>query len=494
MGRAAGPGIKRRQGQRIRHALRPYQVEAGRAILDSAMRRLGLTITIEIARQGGKNELSAQVELLLLASHMLWDVQAVKCAPTFRPQALISLRRLWSRIQDVGLAPVASKEEGHIVRLGRAAQVFLSAEPEANVVGHTAHLLLEVDEAQGVDAEKFNRDFRPMAAAANATTVYYGTPWDGASLLEEMKERSLALERRDGLRRHFRYDWEEVARYNPAYGRYVEQERQRLGESHPLFLTQYCLQPLSTKGRLLTTAQRALLAGSHSRRAEPQPGEVYVAGLDLAGEEQFSEGSGGRSRDATVLTIARALFPPRSNLRPIGPGIHNNPRPIGPGIQQGPLQEPLLEVVEHQAFVGELHDELLRRLSGLLRLWGVRRVAVDATGLGEPLARFLAGALGDDLVIPYRFTAESKSRLGYGLLAAINSGRLRMYIQDGSPEYREFWRQVERARAEYRPNRTMSFFVAPAEGHDDYLMSLALAVVAAQDARPRTARGRLREE
>src|SRR3990170_4701831 len=117
MGRAAGPGIKRRQGQRIRHALRPYQVEAGRAILDSAMRRLGLTITIEIARQGGKNELSAQVELLLLASHMLWDVQAVKCAPTLRPQALISLRRLWSRIQDVGLAPVASKEEGHIVRL-----------------------------------------------------------------------------------------------------------------------------------------------------------------------------------------------------------------------------------------------------------------------------------------------------------------------------------------------------------------------------------------
>jgi len=450
------------RGPRIRQRLRPYQVEAGRAILDSVFHRRGLTITVEMARQGGKNELSAQLELLLLATHMLWEVEAVKCAPTFRPQALISLRRLWSRLCAVGLAPIARREEGHIIRLGRARQVFLSAEPEANVVGHTAHLLLEVDEAQAVDKEKFERDFRPMAAVMGATIVYYGTPWDGTSLLEEMKERNLALERRDGLRRHFRYDWEEIARYNPAYGRFVEQERQRLGENHPLFLTQYRLQPLTTGGRLFTAAQRALLQGSHPRQGEPRPGELYVAGLDLAGEGDPSR------HDRTVLTIARVLFPP-------------------------PPQEPRLEVVEHYAFMGEPHDELLRQLLGLLSLWGVRRVAVDATGLGEPLARLLASGLGDDVVIPYRFTAESKSRLGYELLAAVNGGRLRLYAQDGSPQYREFWREVERARAEYRPNRSMNFFVPPGEGHDDYLMSLALVVAAAREARPRIARGRLRE-
>ncbi len=43
------------------------------------------------------------------------------------------------------------------------------------MVGHTASLLLEVDEARDVDREKFDRKFRPMAAPANATTVYYGS-------------------------------------------------------------------------------------------------------------------------------------------------------------------------------------------------------------------------------------------------------------------------------------------------------------------------------
>ena len=65
---------------------------------------------------------------------------------------------------------------------------------------------------------------------------------------------------------------------------------------------------------------------------------------------------------------------------------------------------------------------------------------------------------------PFRFTAESKSRLGYNLLAAVNGGRLRMYAADGSDEYRWFWRQVERARVAYRANQTMNFFVDPPRG------------------------------
>jgi hypothetical protein len=122
-------------------------------------------------------------------------------------------------------------------------------------------------------------------------------------------------------------------------------------------------------------------------------------------------------------------------------------------------------------------------------------VAVDATGLGEAIARFLATALRSEVVLPVRFSAESKSRLGYRLLAAVNGGRLKMYAQDGSPEYRDFWREMEQARAAYRPNRLMSFYVEPSQGHDDYLMSLTLLAEAASalGGRPRTARGRTRE-
>ncbi len=156
-------------------SLRPYQREAARAILRSALGGQGGSFSVLIARQGGKNELSAQIELALLLAGWRRPVEAIKCAPTFDPQCRISLRRLWQRLSALPLpAGLAAVEEGNAVRLGRARQRFLSAEPGAHVVGHTAHLLLEVDEAQDVDPEKFAKEFLPMAAAGNATIVYYG--------------------------------------------------------------------------------------------------------------------------------------------------------------------------------------------------------------------------------------------------------------------------------------------------------------------------------
>jgi len=458
--------------------LRPYQLEAGRAIVDSVLNRRGLSFTVVMARQAGKNELSAQVELLLLIKHAHRAVDGVKCAPTFEPQGQISLRRLWRRIVQADLEPLAAREDGRAIRLGRARQLFLSAEPGASVMGHTAGLLLEVDEAQDVDREKFDREFRPMGATTRATTVFYGTPWDDSTLLEQAVQTNLELERRDGLRRHFAADWTVVAAFNPEYGRYVEAERARLGENHPLFLTQYALKTVCGGGRLFSSVQRAQLQGAHPRQHVPRDGEVYVAGLDLGGQE-MEEGSGvtgqGSRHDATVLTIARAVLPPSDAL----------------------VQEPRLEVVEHLAVTGEPHDALFARLADLLReVWRVRRMAVDATGLGETLARLLTKALGPEVVRPVRFSAESKSRLGYGLLAAVNGGRLKMYASDGSPEFAEFWREMELARVAYRPNRSMNFFVEPSRGHDDYLVSLALTVGAAPDMdwRPRVARGRRPEE
>jgi hypothetical protein len=48
---------------------------------------------------------------------------------------------------------------------------------------------------------------------------------------------------------------------------------------------------------------------------------------------------------------------------------------------------------------------------------------------------------------------------------------------------------MEPARSCYRSNRKMDFYVDPAQGRDDFLMSLALVVEAANLYRPRGARG-----
>jgi hypothetical protein len=447
--------------------LRSYQAEAGRAIVDSVLNRRGLTFTVMMARQAGKNELSAQIELYLLLKNSRRRLEGIKAAPTFLPQGYGSMRRLWSRVLESGLRQGAEREGAYTVRVGSARMTFLSAEPAANVAGHTASMMLEVDEAQDVDIEKFDRDFRPMASAYGATTIYYGTPWDDSTLLEQMVQHNLELERRDGIRRHFTADWQEVAALNPDYARFVEGERARLGETHPLFLTQYCLQQVPGSGCLFSGPQQAQLAGNHSRQHSPTSGGVYVAGLDIGG------GMGESDHDSTVLTIGRAVEPRPDAL----------------------VQTPCLEIVEHISFTGVPHDELLSRLADVLgRVWRVQAVTVDATGLGETITRMLQRALGDDVVRPYRFSAESKSRLGYDLIAAVNGGRLRMYAADGSPEYAEFWRQMELARVAYRSGQQMNFFVDPKDGHDDYLVSVALAAQSASEAvtAPRIARGRVR--
>jgi len=450
--------------------LRPYQVEVGTAVLDSVLYRRGLTFSVEIARQGGKNELSAQLELLLLTVNIVNGGNLIKCSPTFKPQTVISMMRLKERLNDWGFAGFWTSELGYILRLGAAAAIFLSADESANVVGNTAHILLEIDESQDVSKEKYTKEFKPMGATTNVTTVHYGTTWDDSTLLEEVKQLNLELESKDGVRRHFRYDWQEVAKYNSDYQRYVEGERERLGEGHPLFLTQYCLQPVCGGGRFLSAQQRAQLAGIHPRLHHPPGHAIYFAAIDLAGESEQAEGAMLRTvkprQDSTVVTIGEL-----QHFTEIG-------------------HEPVVNIVEHYSWIGTPHSDLFPRLVDLLKnVWRCRIVVVDSTGVGAGVSSFLVKALGRSIVRPFVFTQPSKSKLGFNLLAAVNSGRLKMYASDGSDEYRQFWSEMERARSHYRPSQTMDFRVPVEEGHDDFLMSLALLVDAISDYQPRVATG-----
>ena len=268
-------------------------------------------------------------------------------------------------------------------------------------------------------------------------------------------------------------DWQEIARHNPDYLAYVEAERERLGENHPLFLTQYRLLPIRGGGGFLSHQQRAQLNGGHSRLHQPEDNKVYIAGIDLAGEAEEEEGTRLRAakprRDATVVTIGELDFSTCDDIQ----------------------RQPRIRAVEHYWWTGKRHTELYPQLVDLLKnVWHCRKVAVDATGVGEPVAAFLRKAVGSR-VIPFKFTTRSKSELGFNLLAAVNSGWLKMYASDGSPEYQEFWVEMERARSQYRPSQTMNFYVDPTQGHDDFLMSLALLVEAANQYTPRGAKGSL---
>jgi hypothetical protein len=451
--------------------LRPYQLEVARAVLSSIQENKGMTLSVEISRQGGKNELSAHLEILLLTLYMARGGSAIKCSPTFKPQTLISMTRLKDRLEDFGFSGAWQGEQGYMVKLGLAKWIFLSAEEHSQVVGHTADILLEIDESQDVSRDKYSKEFRPMASANNTTTVHYGTTWDDSTLLEQIKQANLELEKKDGIKRHFSYPWQEVAKHNPAYGKFVESERERLGEDHPLFRTQYRLELLAGGNRFLLPAHLAQCAGVHPRRRLREQGKIYIAGIDFAGENEILEDEilVRPGRDSTVITIAELI----------------------PGSGQ---KEPALNVVEHYAWTGRKHSELYPQIVDILKnVWNCQRLICDSTGIGEPITSFLQKSLGNGRVISYKFSQKSKSDLGFELLAFVNSGRLKLYKADNSGEYRECIKQLESARSIYRPNQTLNFFVEPEQGHDDYLMSLALCVHGAKDYAPRRAVGVVRE-
>ena len=434
-------------------ALRRYQTRVLRGLLAAWTPGRGPTLTVMMPRQSGKNEIAAALAACLLRAHAGTGGSLVVCAPTLDPQGRIGAERIRAALAATdALVPAAgrSRARGETVEVGRARAVFLSANPQASVAGHTASIGLIADEAQDIDEDWFNRQFRPMAASTGAPAALFGTAWNGRTLLE----RAAADARARG--RHWRVDWREAAAAVPAYGTYVEAERERLGADHPLFLSQYELTPGEAAGRLLPPALLAALDGDHEPREGPEAGARHVAGLDFGGE--------GADADATVLTIAR--------------------------VDAGADGVPVCHVVAERAWRGAPYAAMLDEVRALDERWRFARLCADATGMGAPLAAQLRPALGhrlDEVV----FTAASKSALGHALLAAARTGRLLLPRADATAEAARRRAELAACEASLAPGGRLMW--GNERGHDDHVASLALCLRAAETAGPpRVAQGRRR--
>jgi hypothetical protein len=436
----------------LRRPLRPYQLAPARAIAASVLGGHGRTYAVMMSRQAGKNETAAQIEAWLLTLYRRRGGAIVKAAPTFRPQALNSLLRLETVLGRAPFPPPAL-EQGHRLRYGQARIAFYSAGPGANVVGATADILLEGDEAQDIDEGKWQKDFTPMAASTAATTVLWGTAWTPDTLLARTIRSLGDLEARDGIQRVYRVPWD-----------VVQGEIARLGVSHPLIRTQYLLEELDDEAGLFSAATRVLMHGTHERQRGPTEGHTYALLVDVAGGLDTVSGSpahgsqrGDAPRDSTVATIVEIV-----------------PGPANPWDSAVPSLPHYL-VRDRQAWLGVPHHTLGGALATVADLWAVRHLVIDATGLGEGLASALGHALGPR-VIPYRFTSASKSHLGWSFLGLCNSGRFQDHCPDGSPEQEQFWREVAAARYTLGagPGQSLRWGVPDPAIHDDHLISAAL--------------------
>ena len=457
--------------------LRDYQRGVAQAIAQSIFSGAGRSFVVMFPRQSGKNELQAQLETYLLVLYYLNSGEIVKVSPTWKPQTLNAMRRLESVLSTNHIAKhIWTKESGYIYRCGQSRIYFFSGQPRSNIVGATASVLLEVDEAQDVLISKFDKDIAPMAASTNATRVFWGTAWTSRTLLSRELRSATKAQKKDGVKRVFILTADDVSKEVPAYGTFVAGQVARLGRNHPMVKTQYFSEEIDAEGGLFPPERVALMRGAHAPTAQPKEGKIYAATLDLAGEDEavISDPSmstpeaaqlANPKRDSTSLTIFEV------DLSTVDDPL---------------IGKPAYKVINRYEWIGTKHSKLYGEIKAILELFDIRFIAVDSTGVGAGMTSFLSAALGDR-VIPFDFNTRTKSDLLWDFLGIIDSGRFKDY----TPEDKTFWQQIKFCEFEILegPQKRVRWGVPDgtrdtATGelvHDDLLISASMCAVLDQE-------------
>jgi hypothetical protein len=276
--------------------LRPYQAQVAAAIKDSIVNRRGLSFVVVLPRQSGKNEVQRHLLAWLLYRAGQHGGSIVSVSPTFKPQTIDAMERVRLTLErNPATRGQWRASRGFIFRYGRTRLQFFSGEPTANVVGATADLLLNVDEAQDVEVAKFDKDFDPMTASTNATRVFWGTAWTSHTLLSRQMRIARAEQQADGIQRLFWFNAEDVRALVPAYAAHLERVIAEKGRAHPLVRTQYFCEELDAQTGMFPERRRALMGcGS------PSPDCVEIGGGQGGGsEEQLSSGGATMPCDTT---------------------------------------------------------------------------------------------------------------------------------------------------------------------------------------------------
>ena len=390
-----------------------YQIEIADAIIYSALNGLGWFFVIMVTRQAGKNEISAFIQQYILLYGALFGkpVSGVKFAPVIKPQVIASMQRLEGAptVDSGGLAGSAltkgrwTKSEGFNYHIGPKRDsnkwTFLSINPSADVASQTALTILEGDEAQDIDENKWERDAQPMGSWNNATTVLWGVAWTKESFIYRGLQQALNMEERLetqlGYRPKlvFKVDaYKVIASGNLNYKKAFENQVARLGKDHIAIQTQYLLNFIDSIGKFFSTEQIARMYATTLRmRVGPAPGAVYIWALDAAGQEELPTTAeevnvGQHKRDAVSLVIGELL----------------NDGTVVP--------------VCFYQWVGEAHSKLRDLIPKILKHWNTIGGTADATGIGEPLAYHLVEKLTNQEIEAYKFKGsgdENKSKLGY---------------------------------------------------------------------------------
>lgn len=339
-----------------------------------------------------------------------------------------------------------------------------TASDQANIEGMTLHLAI-LEESQDISDEKANKSIGPMLAAVGGTLIKIGTANAKKSHFYNAIRRNERRHNQGGVQNNFTITWEEAAKYNSFYTKFVQKEISRLGLHSDEFQMNYACRFLLERGLAIPERlfwNRTVTEGTFSDiLPAPRRGMHYCAGIDF-----------GKLHDSTVVTIIEVNW--------------DNPRQTIEGYdhEQGAFTVELYgkHVVDWLELQGDDYEAQYVEIQRFLKRWGISKISLDYTGVGTALGdRFKA--MFDSIDVEFvTYSDDSKDSLGREMLADLHNGMVTWpggSACDERREFRNFKAQMLDLEKDYK-NGLLNLHHPDIRGaHDDYPQSLCLAIHAA---------------
>lgn len=482
--------------------LYPYQREFAWRILWSLMIEDTDEITGLMSRQSGKSEsvavvvVGAMVLLPILGKIFTGDPRLNKfkdglwCgiyAPKYELAGIMWNRmklRLYSEnakrlLLDPSINIDLSTEKNDLTLSNGSFVDCGTANPQSKIEGKTYHLIL-LEESQDISASQIRGSIHPMGAAVGGSIVKIGTP---NRLRGEFAEACRRNKRNDVNRNmlgskkrlHFEYDYTVAQRYNPRYRKYIEKERERLGEDSEDFRLKYKLHWLSDKGVFISSdlldecgirnvkEGRLIARDKRTRKKDRQlidfPRKPWFVTNDAETEGQVAGIDLGKEINSTVVAVGKAWW--------------DYPVQYGEEYRYYIHLQNLLEIV------GDDHEAQYPMIYDFLKRYNVGSIMIDATGKGDPIyTRMKYDLEGFGInVSPFIFSEKSKD-VGYKVFHQELSNRRFTYPAGpravGKKEYTRLYSQMVDLEKFWRGSKMVVHKPKDKEARDDICDALMM--------------------
>lgn len=459
-------------------SLYDYQEVAAYALIYSVITFSGDVKTMLFSRQSGKSETIAFVidtlcVILPALGNIIPDLEQFKTGfrvGLFAPQSdqvTTTYSRALTRLNSANAEMVLEDPDIDTylesnVRLKLSNGSYLAgqvASKQSKIESKTYDFVI-VEEAQDVDDLIVSKSIEPMLSATGGTLVKVGTTgmFKNHFYYEIQHNRQLDRKIKDPrIRNHFEFNYKDIIidrrkqfkidgkRFHLNYEADVMRKKERWGEESQAFKLAYALIWDLESGMLLTDKEYNRIINKKLGFQMPGLRDRVVAGIDI-----------GKSPAETVLTIARVF-------------------------EEQDSEKPYKQILAWVALGGLDYEAQHHVIMDCVVEFNITTIYADYTGVGKAVVDRLMYACGEYVdIVPYTFTAQSKSDMWFNFISEIQTKHLIVPANKqvrATTEYMKFEEQMKNCQKYFNG----AYMVCEkSDGYfDDFVDSCALMCLAA---------------